>query len=59
MVKLLHDYEVAIVRGGGVWGVGTQSFSEVPHDPSSVREICLYRIGALERGLTCALEPSQ
>jgi len=31
--------------------VGAQSLSEVLHHPSSVREICLYRIGALERGL--------
>ena len=50
-IRLLHDYKVVIVRGGGVWGVGTQSLSEVLHHPSSVREICLYRIGALERGL--------
>lgn len=50
-LRLLHDYKVVIVRGGGVWGVGTQSLSEVLHHPSSVREICLYRIGALERGL--------
>lgn len=51
MVHLLHDYKVVIVRGGGVWGVGAQSLSEVLHHPSSVREICLYRIGAYERGL--------
>jgi ribulose-5-phosphate 4-epimerase/fuculose-1-phosphate aldolase len=50
-LRLLHDYKVVTVRGGGVWGVGTQSLSEVLHHPSSVREICLYRIGALERGL--------
>lgn len=50
-LRLLHDYKVVIVRGGGVWGVGTQSLSEVLHHPSSVREICLYRIGAYERGL--------
>ena len=50
-LRLLHDYKVVIVRGGGVWGVGSQSLSEVLHHPSSVREICLYRIGALERGL--------
>ena len=47
----LHQYKVVIVRGGGVWAVGAQSLSEVLHHPSSVREICLYRIGALERGL--------
>jgi ribulose-5-phosphate 4-epimerase/fuculose-1-phosphate aldolase len=50
-LQLLHDYKVVVVRGGGVWGVGSQSLSEVLHHPSSVREICLYRIGAYERGL--------
>ena len=50
-LQLLHDYKVVVVRGGGVWGVGAQSLSEVLHHPSSVREICLYRIGAFERGL--------
>jgi ribulose-5-phosphate 4-epimerase/fuculose-1-phosphate aldolase len=50
-LRLLHDYKVVTVRGGGVWGVGAQSLSEVLHHPSSVREICLYRIGAFERGL--------
>lgn len=50
-IQFLHDYKVVTVRGGGVWGVGTQSLSEVLHHPSSVREICLYRIGALERKL--------
>ncbi len=60
MVKLLHDYKVVIVRGGGVWGVGTQSLSAVLHHPSSVREICLYRIGAFERGLNLrTLEPEK
>jgi L-fuculose-phosphate aldolase len=49
--RLLHDYKVVIVRGGGVWAVGSQSLSEVLHHPSSVREICQYRIGAFERGL--------
>jgi hypothetical protein len=51
LIRLLHEYKVAIVRGGGVWAVGGQSLSEVLHHPSSVREICLYRIGAYERGL--------
>ena len=51
LARMLHDYKVVIVRGGGVWGVGHQSLSEVLHHPSSVREICLYRIAALERGL--------
>jgi hypothetical protein len=50
-LQLLHDYKVVVVRGGGVWGVGAQSLSEVLHHPSSVREICLYRIGAYEQGL--------
>jgi L-fuculose-phosphate aldolase len=51
LAHLLHEYRVVVVRGGGVWGVGSQSLSEVLHHPSSVREICLYRIAALERGL--------
>ncbi len=51
LIQLLHDYKVVVVRGGGVWGIGSQSLSEVLHHPSSVREICLYRIGAFERGL--------
>lgn len=58
--QLLHDYKVVVVRGGGVWGVGTQSLSEVLHHPSSVREICLYRIGAHERGLNLRkMEPKK
>jgi ribulose-5-phosphate 4-epimerase/fuculose-1-phosphate aldolase len=51
LIRKLHDYKVAVVRGGGVWAVGMQSLSEVLHHPSSVREICLYRIGAYEQGL--------
>ena len=51
LIKNLHDYKVVVVRGGGVWAVGHQSLSEVLHHPSSLREICLYRIGAFERGL--------
>ena len=51
LIKLLHDYKMVVVRGGGVWSVGAQSISEVLHHPSSLREICLYRIGAFERGL--------
>jgi ribulose-5-phosphate 4-epimerase/fuculose-1-phosphate aldolase len=51
LVRLLHDYKVVVVRGGGVWAVGTQSLSEALHHPSSLREICLYRIGAFEQGL--------
>jgi L-fuculose-phosphate aldolase len=60
LTRLLHDYKVVVVRGGGVWGVGAQSLSEVLHHPSSVREICLYRIGAYERGLDLRkLEPKK
>ena len=51
LVRLLHEYKVVVVRGGGVWAVGAQSLSEVLHHPSSVREICLYRAGAFMRGL--------
>ena len=51
LLRLLHEYKVVIVRGGGVWAVGSQSLSEVLHHPSSLREICLYRIAAVERGL--------
>jgi ribulose-5-phosphate 4-epimerase/fuculose-1-phosphate aldolase len=51
LVRLLHDYKVVVVRGGGVWAVGAQSLSEVLHHPSSLRESCLYRIGAFEQGL--------
>ena len=50
-LRNLHDYKVVLVRGGGVWGVGAQSLSEVLHHPSSVREISIYRTGAYERGL--------
>jgi hypothetical protein len=60
LIRLLHDYKVVIVRGGGVWGVGSQSLSEVLHHPSSVREICFYRLGAIERGLDLKkLEPKK
>ncbi len=60
LIRLLYEYKVVAVRGGGVWGVGSQSLSEVLHHPSSVREICLYRFGAMERGLDLSrLEPKQ
>ena len=60
LIRLLHDYQVVIVRGGGVWSVGSQSLSEVLHHPSSVREICLYRIAAYERGLDLRkMEPAK
>jgi len=51
LIRLLHDYRLVVVRGGGVWAVGSQSLSEALHHPSSLREICLYRIGAFEQGL--------
>lgn len=51
LIKLLHDYKMVVVRGGGTWAVGSQSLSEVLHHPSSLREICLYRIAAAELGL--------
>ena len=48
------------MRGGGVWAVGSQSLSEVLHHPSSLREICLYRIGAMEQGLdVLRMEPAK
>jgi ribulose-5-phosphate 4-epimerase/fuculose-1-phosphate aldolase len=60
LVRLLHEYKVVIVRGGGVWSVGSQSLSEVLHHPSSLRDICLYRIAAVERGLDLrAMEPAK
>jgi L-fuculose-phosphate aldolase len=51
LVRLLHDYKMVVVRGGGVWAVGAQSLSEALHHPSSLREICRYRSGAFEQGL--------
>jgi L-fuculose-phosphate aldolase len=51
LVRLLHDYKLVVVRGGGVWAVGAQSLSEALHHPSSLREICLYRSAAFEQGL--------
>jgi hypothetical protein len=36
-----------VPRGGGVWSVGEQSLPEVLHHPSSVRDICFYRIWAI------------
>jgi ribulose-5-phosphate 4-epimerase/fuculose-1-phosphate aldolase len=50
-IRLLHDYQMVVVRGGGVWAVGGQSLSEALHHPSSLREICIYRLAAFERGL--------
>jgi hypothetical protein len=34
-----------------VCAVGEQSLSEALHHPSSLREICIYRLAAFERGL--------
>jgi ribulose-5-phosphate 4-epimerase/fuculose-1-phosphate aldolase len=60
LVSLLHDYKMVVVRGGGVWAVGAQSLSEALHHPSSLREICLYRIGAFEQGLDLRkMEPAK
>ncbi len=60
LIRALHEYKVAVVRGGGVWAVGAQSLSEVLHHPSSLREVCLYRIGAVERGLDLRrMEPAK
>ena len=60
LIRALHEYKVAVVRGGGVWAVGAQSLSEVLHHPSSLREICVYRIGAVERGLDLRrMEPAK
>ena len=60
IVRGLHDYKIVVVRGGGVWAAGAQSLSEVLHHPSSLREICLYRIGAVERGLDLRrMEPAK
>ncbi len=60
LIRLLHDYRIVVVRGGGAWAVGHQSLSEVLHHPSSLREICLYRMGAKERGLDLGrMEPAK
>jgi len=59
-LRFLHDYKIVVVRGGGVWAVGENSVSEVLHHPSSLRDICLYRIGAFEHGLDLKkLEPEK
>lgn len=59
-LRSLHDYKMVVVRGGGVWAAGSNSVSEVLHHPSSLREICLYRIGAFERGLDLGkMEPDK
>ncbi|MDH7513380.1 MAG: class II aldolase/adducin family protein [Clostridiales bacterium] len=60
LVRLLHDYKVVVVRGGGAWAVGHQSLSEALHHLSSLREICLYRFGAFELGLDFrSMEPEK
>ena len=60
LIGLLRDHKMVVVRGGGVWAVGRQSLSEVLHHPASLRDICLYRIGAVERGLDLKkMEPSK
>jgi len=60
LIRLLHDNKVVVVRGGGMWAVGHQAPSEVLHHPSSLRDICLYRIGALEQGFDLSkMEPKK
>jgi L-fuculose-phosphate aldolase len=60
LIRALHEYKVVVVRGGGVWAVGGQSLSEVLHHPSSLREICIFRTGAVERGLDLRkMEPAK
>ncbi len=60
LVRLLQDYKIVVVRGGGAWAAGHLSLSEALHHPSSLREICLYRIGAFELGLDLRrLEPEK
>jgi ribulose-5-phosphate 4-epimerase/fuculose-1-phosphate aldolase len=60
LLRNLVDYNTAVIRGGGVWSVGEQSLSEVLHHPSSVRDICFYRIWAIARGLNVsAMEPER
>ena len=51
LIRSLRQYKVVVFRGGGVWAVGLRSLSEALHHLSSLRDICLYRIGAFERGL--------
>lgn len=59
-IRLLYDYKMVVLRGGGVWAVGTQSLSEVLHHPAVLREICIYRLGAFERGLDLRkMEPAK
>lgn len=60
LIRLLHDYKLVVIRGGGIWAVGSLSVSEVLHHPSSLREICLYRLAAIERGLDLRkMEPAK
>jgi len=49
--RLIAEHPLVVVRGGGVWASGQRALSEALHHLSSLRDICLYRIGALERGL--------
>jgi len=60
LIRNLVDYNTVVIRGGGVWSVGEQSLSEVLHHPSSVRDICFYRIWAIARGLDISkMEPER
>lgn len=58
VLRALHDYQVAVIRGRGVWAIGEQSLSEVLHHVSSARDISFYRAGASLRRLNFeCLEP--
>lgn len=60
LCRALLDYHVAIVAHGGVWAAGEQSISETLHHVSSIKDVCRYRLGALQRGLDLArLEPQR
>ncbi len=60
LIKNLTEYNVVVVRGGGVWSAGEQSMSEALHHPSSLKDICFYRIEAISKGLDIRkLEPQK
>jgi ribulose-5-phosphate 4-epimerase/fuculose-1-phosphate aldolase len=60
MIRNLVDYNSVIWRGRGVWSVGEQALSEVLHHPSSIRDICFYRVWGAARGLDLTkIEPKR
>ena len=60
LIRNLVVYNIVIIQGGGVWSVGEQALSEVLHHPSSLKDICFYRIWALARGLDISkIEPEK